>query len=629
MPEKPPSNYNQASFIGGMYLLGDDSRLQPNQYRIGFNLTNRFDELDLIPSSILDTSAPVGPKQGIITFGNYIILFCSGQCFYKYYNDVSWTAIPSFHMSPNAPRYWTCPIPVSLTNYVRYAATGTIAGQTSASVNGAVNTVQVAGAAQGNLPGLLVQDNINQPYFIFLDSNGIPTSRKTQSYDQWSCNFTDVTGNIMMNDLNKTTDYPNGSPMDYREYVPIGNCMSWNNGQLFVVDPTVSFIYQSVTGRPLDFVINVTNTLPTSSPNPPPYIPDGVSIPIGPYFTLLPGGDATTTAYSVGVGEISCIRPITTGGIFVSASGANFSVIQNMTPNAPTVFGQYTFIRTFLFNANCLSDRAIIDTLGDTRFIDLGGIRSFNAISSVQNEGRNSVFSNSIQAAFGIAPDFIIQDPNNTAAVLYDNYEIYSVMTIFGAAFAKFDTVNGVWSSFDIQQTSNKRIKQFAALQVNVLALFGITEDDKVYQFYGSTIKWDTGVVRTVGVCSTLLYANYNIKMNNPNSEIKPLKTRIILNKITEDCSVTSSLFVNNRITSGPTTKNITYEQPTTVVDDAYTLSDVNTQLTNILFSYNNIKQGWKTFNVISWTDGVITQFSIELENLDPQNPLNSQTLVK
>lgn len=621
MPETPPSNYNQSSFIGGMSLLGDDSRLQSNQYRIGFNLTNRFDELDLIPSSIQDISAPSGIKQAILTFGNYVILFCAGKCYYRYYNAAGWTVIQSFSMSTTTIRYWTCPIPVSLTNYVRYAASG-ISPSMGILANGPINTIQVAGASQGNLPGLLVQDNIHQPYFIYLDVNGVPQARQTQSFNQWSINFTDASGDVVMSDNN-------GNPMDYREYVPIGNCMAWSNGQLFVVDPTFSFLYESVEGRPLDFVINVVNILPSSSSTPPPFIPPGVSIPSGPYFTQLPGGDARTTAYSVGVGGISCIRPITTGGIFVSASGANFSVVQNMTPNAPTVFGQYTFIRTFLFNAFCLSDRAVIDTLGDTRFIDLGGIRSFNAIASVQNEGRNSVFSNTIQAAFGVLPNAIVQDQNNIAAVLFDNYEIYSVMTIFGAAYAKFDTVNGVWTSFDIQQTVNKRVKQFAALQINVLALFGITEDDNVYQLYASSEREDTGVFRTVGVCSTLLYANYDIKMNNPNSEIKLQKVRIIINKITEDCSVTLSTFVNNCLSGEAITKSITYQAPDKIVNDEYTLPDVNTQLTNVLFSLPNSTQGWKAFGVISWTDGVITQYSVELENLTPINPINSQGLVK
>src|SRR5208282_1327505 len=98
MPDQNPSNYNQSSFVGGMNLLGDDSRLQSNQYRIGFNLTNRYDELDLIPSSIEDPSTPTGVKQALVTFGNYLILFCSGRCYYRYYDEVGWIVIPAFQM---------------------------------------------------------------------------------------------------------------------------------------------------------------------------------------------------------------------------------------------------------------------------------------------------------------------------------------------------------------------------------------------------------------------------------------------------------------------------------------------------------------------------------------------------
>src|ERR1700734_3812936 len=90
------SEYNQNSFLGGMNLLGDDSYLATNAYRVGFNLTNRFGELDLIPSSILDLSAPIGLKQALVTFGNYLVLFVAGQCYYKFYSDAVWTLIPSF-----------------------------------------------------------------------------------------------------------------------------------------------------------------------------------------------------------------------------------------------------------------------------------------------------------------------------------------------------------------------------------------------------------------------------------------------------------------------------------------------------------------------------------------------------
>lgn len=596
MADSLPSEFNQMSFTGGMSLLGDDTRLQPNQYRIGFNLTNRYDELDLIASSIKDTGAPKGIKQELTTFGNYEILFVAGNAYYKLYSDVSWTVIPAFKMSTTAKRYWTCAVPVSLTNYVRYAATGTISTQTSASASGPINTVQVAGASGGNLPGLLVQDNINQPLFIFLDVNGLPQVRTTQTFDEWSIQFTDGTGAVIVD----------GG--DNREYVPVGNCMVWNNGILYVTSQDLNFIYHSVSGRPLDFVVNVTNLLPQASD-----------------YTLTGGGDATTTAYSVGVGGISCIRQLSSGEIFVSASGANFSVTENMTQNAPLQFGEYTYIRTFLFSSFCLSDRAIIDSVGDTRFIDLSGIRSFNAVQQLQNEGRNSVFSNTIQGAL----NGIIQDATVTAAGYFDNYELYSVITIFGAAIVKYDTVNGCWTSFDIAQVPGKRIKKFAPLQINVLALFCITEDDEVYQLYASPTLVDTAVVRTVGVCANLLYANVDIKMNNPKSEVKPLKFRTILNKLTEDAIVSMSLFVNNRLCFPTLTKTVTYEAPVTDYSDPYTLPDVNTMLANILFPLPNAKQGWKAFVQLSWSAGVITQYSMELENLTPQNPPNSQTSVK
>lgn len=602
MPNATGSDYNQASFVGGFSLLGDDSRLNTNQYRIGFNLTNRFDELDLIPSSVLDLSAPIGIKQAVATFGNYIVLFVAGQAFYKYYSDIGWQSIPSFSelLSITAARYWTCAVPLALTNYVRYSianALTTSNGNTLSSPAAGVNLVQVEGAAQGNLPGILVQDNINQPVYIYLDANGLPTARVTQNYSQWNIQYTDITCTVVATDAN-------GNPEDYREYVPIGNCMAWSSGILFIVAQDFNSIYRSVSGRPLDFVVNVNNTGSADFQG----------------FQNLPGGDATTTSTSVGVGGISCIRPLSSGGIFVSASGANFSLVPNTTPNAPTIFGEYTFIRTFLFNAYCLSDRAIIDSLGDTKFIDLTGIRSFNAVQQLQNEGRNSLFSNSIQGAL----NGLVQNSVVSSAVLFDNYEIYSVNTIFGKAFAKYDTINSCWTSFDNQQAPNARVKQFAALQINVLALYGITEDDKFYQFYASPTKNDTAVFRTVGVCANLLYANISIKMNNPKSEVKLNNTRVIVNKITEDTTIGFTPFVNNRV-SGGLSKTIVFSEAAPSYSDSYTLPDINTQLTNILFPTPDIQQGWKVFGVFTWNSGTITQFSMELSDLTPMNPLTTQ----
>lgn len=610
------SEYNQTSFIGGMNLLLNDSHLAPNQYRVAFNLRNRYDRLDLIPSSVLDTSAPKGIKQEFITFGNYLILFVAGKAYYKLYTDKNWTQILGFSMDPKAPRYWTVPIPISETNYLRIATTNTITNGTStgkyASQNGPVQTNTIAGAAAGNLPGLLVQDNINQPQFIFLQ-NLIPTARTTQTFAQWMIGFTDAT-NTLVGPSGGGSDFT----YDVREYVPIGNVMAFVDGILYIASQDGNSIYRSVSGRPLDFVVNVTNLL----------INAATTVGGRTAFWMTGGGDATTTAYTVGVGGITALRGMADKSLFVAASNANFSVAKNTTPNAPTIFGEYTFIRTFLFNANCLSDRAIFDSIGDTRFIDLTGVRSFNSIEQTQNEGRNTPFTATISSAFR----GLIQDPEFASAILFNDYELYSVTTIFGPAIAVYDTINQDWVAFDINQTNGKRIKILSKIELAVQALFAVTEDDQIYYLYASTTAFDTAELRTLSVCSNIQYIGQNIKVANPKMEVKLSKTRVILDSMTANCSISFTPYVNNRLVVEPAnqaantqTKNIVYESPTVEDDSIYALDDVNTQLKNLLFVTPSCQQGWKVFGVFTWNNGSLTQFSMELTDITPINPLNSQ----
>jgi hypothetical protein len=49
------SNYIQQSFNGGMNLLTHDTRIKSNEYRLGFNVRNRFDILEQVSDSVLDT----------------------------------------------------------------------------------------------------------------------------------------------------------------------------------------------------------------------------------------------------------------------------------------------------------------------------------------------------------------------------------------------------------------------------------------------------------------------------------------------------------------------------------------------------------------------------------------------
>ena len=76
------SEFNQASFSGGMNLLVDDTRLGPNEYREAFNVRNRFDVLGAINEATEDVIAPAGLKQGLYSFGDYLIAFVAGKAYY-------------------------------------------------------------------------------------------------------------------------------------------------------------------------------------------------------------------------------------------------------------------------------------------------------------------------------------------------------------------------------------------------------------------------------------------------------------------------------------------------------------------------------------------------------------------
>lgn len=550
---------------------------------MGFNLRNRYDVLEAVQSSKEDISAPRGVKQGIFTLGNYVLLFVAGRAYYRLSTLTGWTPIAGFSMSTTAPRVWIVTVPVSTTNYARIANTSDLATPAIPDSRAGINALNVSATFAGNNPGVLVQDGVNQPQFIFLDNTGNPTTRITQSYDEWSF------------PLDPTTLQLTGT--DNREYVPIGTFMAWYNGILFIVAIDGQNIYRSVSGRPLDFVVNVDE--------------DGQK-----------GGDATTTSYSVGVGGITSLYPTAGGSLFVSAGGlANFDVTLNTANTAPTEFGEYTFLRSFLFNAGVMSDRAIVDVIGDTTFIDVGGLRSFNAVEQLQNEGRNDPFSATVQSLF----TGIIQQPDACAAIVFDNYALYGVETVYGNAIIVYDTLNKDFCSVDLSQTGGAAVKQFAKIETDIVALYAMTGDDKIYQLYCDTTKSDTPIVRPRSITTNAMNGNQNVNMQTPKMEIKPTNYRVVLTNITKDCTLTGSVFMNNRLVVRPETKQITYVTPTTPYNLSPVFADADTQLVNALFSIPDCGQGYKTFVVLSWTGGKLTNWSMTGSDLSPMNPLLSQ----
>ncbi len=600
------SDYKQTSFSGGFNLLLDDTRLPVslkykegdtpydityNQYRTASNIRSRFDVCTPINQSVIQTDAPAGLKQAIVAFGRYVIIFVAGKAYYKPVNTVGFVQIDGFSMSTTAPRYWTIAIPLNTTNYGRQAVIPS-SGPTSANSGVLQTSLNLTVAAQfGTIPGLLVQDGSNQPMFLYLDSNNVVKCRTTQTYQQWSATYDATTGVL--------TD-------DEREYVPVGTFMEFYNGILFIVGTDYTSIYRSVSGRPLDFVVNVT------AGNSGDFSTGGQK-----------GGDATTTSYSVGVGGITALRAMQGSALFVAAGGGTFLVTLNQTPGAPTIFGEYTFNRQILFTSSCISERGIIDisgppnstnsSSGDTVFIAAEGLRSFNAVEQQQNEGRNSVFSSTAQSLF----TGITQVAPNCSAVTYDNYAIFSVLTTNGYALVLYDTINSCYTSVDYSSLSGAAAKQFASITVGALALYAITSDDRVVQLYSGTTT-EQAIIRFGAVSS-----------QDPKKEHKVKNFRSVFTNITHNFSITAYLFTNNRLDQ-VLINHVNYVAPVDIYTGPSVGADIGTQTENVLFTFTNAQSGWKSFVVLTWTGGAsLNSVCMTAQDIDVSNnqSLNAQAV--
>ena len=589
--------FRQNAFSGGMNYLLEDTRLAAqaqlqqgntpysvtsSQYRLGFNVRTRFDVVSPIPSSVRDPACPSGLKQALLTVGNYLVVVIAGFAYYRLNTDTGWKQVNGFRMSPNAPRIWFVKVPLTTTLYGRVAGTTTIGANAYADAAAAVTQLTQTESELGNQVGILFQDGVNQPQFMFFNSAGALIARTTQNYSEWDY------------PLNPATLVLEGA--DKREYVPVGTYMKWYNGVLFIVDNYFRYLYRSVSGRPLDFVVNIDK--------------EGQA-----------GGDATTTSYSVGVENITALENVIGDSLFVAAGqSACFGVSFNQSNVAPKVFGEWTFNRVPLFNANCVSDLGIINILDDNVFIDADGIRSFKAVKELGNDGNNSVFSKSIQGLFtGITQKATVTGDGTdfVAAVVFDNYGVFSVKTIFGYVLVIYDIINKCWVSIDDNQTGGSAVKQFAVTGSDTLQLFAITASNELYCLYSHPTNHDVASVRLGAVCS-----------DDPAQSIKLGEVRCVFTEMTENLAVTASVFVDNRY-SKQLVATINYETPPAnpVVDIG---NDVGTQVTNIRFPFIDTAVGWKSFVHLSWVgNATLSNVSIGVGTNASLQPIQTQANIQ
>lgn len=529
--------FYQRGFAGGMNQLVEPWDLADNEYVYAHNVRNRRNSLVPVKTHV-EVSAPAGVKQGLYVFGDYLVLFVAGSAYYRELAVNTWTQIADFAMDAETDRIYCCAVPASTMNFQRKAISASDT-QSGANINSGVTY-------NGAEAGLVVQDGTSQPWLIYVDAGGL-SARVTKTYSEWT-----------------NTD----STSDTREYVPVGSLMLFFDGVLYVVNR--SKIYRSITGRPLDFVVNID----TSGNK---------------------GGDADSIAYSLSNADITAIHQLNTESFFVSTLDGNCYAV---TPTRTvTIFGEPTFIRTYLFAASCINQFSFVDILGDFGFIDPEGLRSFNAVLQQQNEGRNSVFSAQVGRAF----ERIRQDTRWCAAVVFDNYAIFSVRTAYGNNFVVYDTLYRKFVSFD--HSAFGWTKQFAAVSTNVKRLFAITDADKLIECYGGT----TYAPATVRTRAWLVDDN--------GVEVKTESLRATFKKGLTGGEATASIFVDGAKRPATDGRNITRDLPD---GDSGLLYSVNypatwqykRRLTNITFAFGG-GVGSTVEYLITWSgDSVLTRFT-------------------
>jgi hypothetical protein len=577
------ADYSQQSFVGGMNMSVDDTRLGQDEYKFAKNVRNRFGTLEGI-KNVNDISSDIGaftsnpPIQKVYSIGEFVFLFFDGGCKYRkpLNPDSTWAVLWSGGQMDRSAEIFVQAVPASTQNFLRKET----------SVAGASLELDMENAVQKTVAAIIVQDGINQPKIIEL-TGGYATDRAAKTYAEW------IDGTYTS-----------------REYIPIGRQMAFFNNKLFVVSPDGTEIYHSVSGRPMDFVVAITTA----------------GHKINSDETI---GGAPATSYTVGYNVITALSVLNNEALFVSTAGGSYGVSLDYTL---TVFAEPMFQKQYLFTANSINQHSFVDLLGDFAFIDPEGLRSFNAVMQSKNEGRNSIFSLKVARLF----KGVVQDTKKCAAIVFDDYALFACNTIFGHGILVYDTLTKQFVSFDqLTDDSNSNIgpiMDFAKVETNnKRELFAITHGTttssgepsyKCVKLYEGS-NFATAYVETRAFCT-----------NDTRVEQKPQELRLLFNKIQSASSVTAIQRVNDETTpdtsAGSQSKTLAAQD--TPIKFPVTLSTVWSgpkQIQNLLYNFQSGQQGWKVSYALKWTNGInLSNIQLQTRDITPMNPMLSQAYV-
>lgn len=515
-------DFIKSSFAAGMNLQFDPTRIGDDQYPLLVNGRNRSGTIMPVKQHKKIENTPVGNYQGLFAAGQYLVLFVSGV---PYVQNVAsggaFIQIPNVALNADVDRVYAALVSGSTMNFAREPDSADASA--AVSLTSAINKSESA---------LVCQDGITQPIGIFQDGTG----HTLQRYEQWT--------------------------PTQREYVPVGTIMHFANGILYVVLQGGTKIGRSISGRPLDFMVRMAA--------------DGG--PSGPEED----GGAASVAHAIGFDPLTCLASINSPDNGFYAATDNFS--SRVVPDFENLmFAEPVFDNVDLFPTGPVNDLSFAETLGDSVFINVNGIRSFNAALQERTEGKNELFSAQVLHLFGDDPDNPTIIQSGTCIGKINNYLLFSCQTVYGDAIVVYDETLKRFVAID-QQDGIGRIKQFALVQRgSVNKLYFITDANELYEAYGSD---------TTATCQ-LYIGDYCSQKPSLNHRV--LKLHVVIADAQEDGTLTVTPFVDGkRMTGASKSEAIDQSIDQVVPREVPFGDDGEDRIQNITYRWETLNMGWK-----------------------------------
>jgi len=444
-------------FTAGLrYDLRDVSKKPDNSYPFGSNIRVRTNTVVPVADPLDVTDPRWFRVQGHMGMGRYHVVIADGFAYVRDTSDEDGTyhLLSGYSLSTTATRVWMEVVGVSTNTFVRtLTSTDRAAGVTLLS-----SIPQLANGFYsdqgGGIPCMVIQDGTNQPMLIHPQATVSSfTCRPARSYEDW------------------TPEDP--------EYVPIGYQMLYVGNILYIAGKSDNafedkrVIFRSVTGRALDFMVNIRQ--------------DGSKEP------RKADGEARTVAHAVDFDEITALARIPSDSTnFLVCTDKQSWVVQ--PTRTTTIFGEPTFLTDYYVGPlGAVDDDSVININGRIAIVSSAGIRSFDATAQVKRESSNDVFS-------GPVHDLLEGISQTTVATIEDgDYVLFGLNTVYGPAMLVYDTVLSRYVSLDlhesynnvgkfgVQPTTVNLIRQFAKTKYPGQEWIFMLVGNKIMKLYGGS----------------------------------------------------------------------------------------------------------------------------------------------